>query len=70
MTHRLFVQVVVFLNRIIAFFRQTQSLHHARFAHFHELAPLITATFDELGVLLGTSRFNQILSVRPTKKRR
>jgi type IV secretion system protein VirD4 len=68
--HRLLAQLSIVCTRIIAFFTESRSLHHARFAHFHELAPLITSTFDEPGVLLGTSRFNQILSVRPTKKRR
>jgi type IV secretion system protein VirD4 len=68
--HRFFAQVVVFLSRISAFFRDTQSLHHARFASLHELSPLITATFDKPGLLLGTSHFNQILLVRPTKTRR
>jgi hypothetical protein len=68
--HRFFSQVVVFLSRISAFFQQTQSLHHARFASLHELAGLLTHTFDEPGLLLGASRFNQILRVHPTKTRR
>jgi type IV secretion system protein VirD4 len=67
---RFFSHVVVFLSRLSAFFRDTQSLHHARFASFHELSGLLTTTFDETGVLLGSSRFNQLLMVRPTKTRR
>jgi type IV secretion system protein VirD4 len=68
--HRLFSQVVVFLSRISAFFQQTQSLHHARFASLHELVGFLTYTFDEPGLLLGTSHFNQILRVHSTKTRR
>ena len=68
--HHFFSQVVVFLSRISAFFRQTHSLHHARFASLHELAGLLTHTFDEPGLLLGASRFNQILRVHPTETRR
>jgi type IV secretion system protein VirD4 len=68
--HRLLSQVVVFLSRIRAFFTKSQSLHTARFARFHELAGLLTPTFAETGVLLGTSHFNQVLSVRPTETRR
>ena len=67
--HRLLAQLSIFLSRIIAFFKESKSLHTARFASFHELSSLLTHTFDEPGVLLGTSRFNQVLSVRPTKTR-
>jgi type IV secretion system protein VirD4 len=70
MMRRLFFQVVVFLSRIRAFFQETQSLHHARFAQLHELSPLLTTRLDETGVLIGSSHFNQILRVRPTKTRR
>jgi hypothetical protein len=69
--HRLFSQLFVFLNRVVAFFRSNDAgLHHARFAHLHELTGLITPTFAETSLLLGSSSFNQVLSVRPTKTRR
>jgi hypothetical protein len=67
----LFYHMVVFFNRLHAFFTSTSGgLHHARFAHLHEQTSLITPTFDETSLLLGRSSFNQILSVRPTKTRR
>jgi type IV secretory pathway TraG/TraD family ATPase VirD4 len=69
LTHFLFSLVVLF-NRITSFFQHSQSLHHARFAHFHELIGLLTTHFDETSLLLGKSRFNQLLRVQPTKSRR
>jgi type IV secretion system protein VirD4 len=62
--------VVVFFNRIRSFFRHSQTLHHARFAHFHELTGLLTERVDETSLLLGVSHFNQLLRVRPTETRR
>jgi len=68
--HRLLAWLIIFCSRMLAFFRETQSLHHARFASLHELAPLLTTRLDETGLLLGISHFNQLLMVRPTKTRR
>jgi type IV secretion system protein VirD4 len=71
--HRLFSRLIVLLSRIIAFFKESQSLHTARFAHLYELRELITPPFADPstnGLLLGISRFNQVLSVRPTQIRR
>jgi type IV secretion system protein VirD4 len=68
--------VILLFNRITSFFQQSQDLHTARFAHLHELSPLLTDRFDErtsdvqTSLLLGISSFNQVLSVRPTKTRR
>jgi type IV secretion system protein VirD4 len=62
--------VVVLFNRIRSFFQHSHSLHHARFAHFHELTGLLTERFDETSLLLGISLFNNLLHVRPTKTRR
>jgi hypothetical protein len=67
--HRFFYQLVVGFQSIRAFFQQTQSLHTARFARLHELAPLITPHLDETSLLLGVAHFNQMLTVRPTKTR-
>jgi type IV secretory pathway TraG/TraD family ATPase VirD4 len=62
--------VVVLCNRLRSFFQHSQTLHHARFAHLHELIGLLTTRFDETSLLLGESRFNQLLRVRPTKTRK
>ena len=44
---QVFSAVVVCISRILAFFRQTQSLHNARFASLHELTELLTPTLNE-----------------------
>jgi type IV secretion system protein VirD4 len=62
---RVFSQVVVFLSRISAFFRESQSLHTARFAALHELTSLLSHTFHGTGLLLGVSAFNHLLHVTP-----
>jgi type IV secretion system protein VirD4 len=67
---QLFSAVMGEISRIRAFFDQSQSLHTARFARLHELTSLVTHTFDEPSLLLGSSSFNQVLSVRPTQTRR
>jgi type IV secretory pathway TraG/TraD family ATPase VirD4 len=65
-----FVGVVVLFNRIRSFFQNTHNLHHARFAALHELTDLLTDRVDETSLLLGVSRFNTLLRVRPTETRR
>jgi type IV secretion system protein VirD4 len=62
--------LTVFLNRLIAAFSSSQTLHTARFASLHELTGLITSRFDGTSLLLGTGSFNQPLSVRQTSARR
>jgi type IV secretory pathway TraG/TraD family ATPase VirD4 len=62
--------VVVVFNRIRSFFQHSQTLHTARFANLHELTDLLTERFDETSLLLGISRFNNLLRVRPTETRR
>jgi hypothetical protein len=69
LNHFLF-QIVVLFNRIRSFFRHSASLHRARFAALHELSVLLTERFDETSLLLGVSRFNQVLRVLPTETRR
>jgi type IV secretion system protein VirD4 len=49
-----------------------QALHRARFAHFDEVWPLLSASFPLDGVLLGTRRFlfsKRLVTVRKTKQR-
>jgi len=67
---RLIYHLVVFINRIIAFFNQTQTLHNARFARIHELKGLITPHLDTTSLFLAISHFNQVLRIRPTKTRK
>jgi hypothetical protein len=67
---------VVACIRIRAFFQQSHPLHRAHFAGLHQLTVLLTGSFTErtadvqTSLLLGISRFNQLLRVRPTKTRR
>jgi type IV secretion system protein VirD4 len=68
--YRFFSHVVVFFQRLRAFFRQTQSLHTARFASLYELTGLLTPTLNNTSLLLGVSQFNQVLTVRSTQMRR
>jgi type IV secretion system protein VirD4 len=76
MLSRVFSAVVVCISRIRAFFRQTQSLHTARFANLYELTAPLTPTIDERtadvqpSLLLGTSHFHHLLTVRPTQMRK
>jgi type IV secretory pathway TraG/TraD family ATPase VirD4 len=64
-----FYHLVVFFNRLISAFSQSQTLHTARFAALHELIGLLTSHFDGTSLLLGTGSFNQPLSVRQTSAR-
>jgi type IV secretion system protein VirD4 len=67
--HFLFSLVVLF-NRIRSFFQHSQTLHNAHFANLHELTGLLTERFDETSLMLGISRFNNVLRVQPTTTRR
>ena len=63
-------QVNIFMSRLNSLGGQSGKLHHARFAHPHELQPLISHTLDETALLLGTTRLGGIYRVTPTQKRR
>jgi type IV secretion system protein VirD4 len=64
------------VSRISAFFRQSQSLHTARFAHLYEFTALLTPpvaenmTDTQPSLLLGTSHFHHLLNVKPTQTRK
>ena len=46
-------------------------LYTDRFADSHEVDPLVSQNWqNETGLLVGVSAFNQVLSVRPSGKRR
>jgi hypothetical protein len=70
MLQQFLFRIVIFFSRIIATFKPSHSLHHARFANFHELTGLLTIHIDETSLLLGVSCFNNLLRVRPTTQRR
>jgi type IV secretion system protein VirD4 len=62
---------MVRISRLTALWQQSAELHTARFAHPHELETLVSERWQsKAGVLLGSSAFNQVLSVRPTTTRR
>jgi len=69
--NRLFYNQAIALSRIRAFFSKTNHLHTARFANLHEIDHLLRPGFANQGtsLLLGTSAYNRIAAVRPTKER-
>src|SRR5213082_1050637 len=61
----------VLLSRITGFFSADTKLHKARFARLHELKNLLSDKLNEKpSLLLGISRFNQVLRVQPTEARK
>ena len=59
------------LSWVQAHLPKSPQLFRDRFAHTHEINPLVSHNWHhEAGLLLGVSAFNQILSVRRTPKRR
>src|SRR5215216_4047583 len=59
------------VSRISALLPKTPQLYSDRFAHPHELDPLVHQDWErEAGLLVGVSSFDQVLSVRRTPKRR
>jgi type IV secretion system protein VirD4 len=59
------------LSRVHALLPKSPQLYSDRFAHPHELDPLVHPDWErEAGLLVGVSSFNQVLSVRRTPNRR
>jgi type IV secretion system protein VirD4 len=59
------------LSRVQALLPKAPQLYSDRFAHPHEVDPLVSPHWQqETGLLLGVSAFNQVLSVRSTPNRR
>src|SRR5918912_1112419 len=59
------------LSRVNALLPKSPQLYSDRFAHPHELDPLVHPDWErEAGLLVGVSPFNHVLSVRSTPKRR
>jgi len=59
------------LSRVNALLPKSPQLYSDRFAHTHEIDPLVSERWhNETGLLVGVSAFNHVLSVRQTPKRR
>jgi type IV secretion system protein VirD4 len=59
------------LSWLNAHLPKPHQLYSDRFAHTHEVDPLVSPNWQqEAGVLVGVSAFNHALSVRQTRKRR
>ena len=59
------------LSRVNALLPKPPQLYADRFAHTHEIDPLISERWhNETGLLVGVSAFNHVLSVRQSPKRR
>src|SRR5215475_13449455 len=59
------------ISRFRAFLPKPPQLYADRFAHPHEVDPLVSEHWhNETGLLVGLSPFNHVLSVRGTPKRR
>jgi type IV secretion system protein VirD4 len=59
------------ISRVQSLLPKTPQLFADRFAHPHEVDPLVSQRWQhETGLLLGVSPFTQVLSVRPTTQRR
>ena len=57
------------LSWVSAHLPKASKLYSDRFAHPHEVDPLISPNWQhETGLFLGVSSFNQALSVRPTRR--
>jgi hypothetical protein len=67
---QLLSEASVLFSHLSAFFSPEESLHPARFAHLHELTSLLHPTVDGPGLLLGESRFSQVLQITPQATRR
>ena len=59
------------LSRVQSLLPKAPQLYSDRFAHPHELDPLVHPDWErEAGLLVGVSSFDQVLSVSSTPKRR
>ena len=59
------------LSRVQALLPKAPQLYSDRFAHPHEVDPLVSPHWQKApGLLLGVSAFNQVLSVRSSPNRR
>jgi len=71
LTRLLYRLAVIYSSATVFFSHDHHKLHAARFSRLHELADLLTDSFEDVkaGLILGISHFNHIVSVRPTPKR-
>ena len=59
----------IFFSQMANLFSAEKHLHNARFAKPHELKSILSSTLDGTSLLLGESRFNYVLAVKPTEAR-
>src|SRR5918992_184710 len=64
-----FYHLNLWFSRINAWLSTGRHLHTARLALPHELKPILSSTLDGTSLLLGESRFNYVLAVKPTEAR-
>ena len=72
-TDRLVYSLLISISKTTSFFSNSvNTLHTARFARLHEIAPLYHHSLEDLqtALLLGRGSYNQIACVRPSKKQR
>src|SRR5918912_2143677 len=67
---RILDNVNIFMSRVGSLRGEARRLHHARFAHPHELHPLVSHSLDEEALLIGRTHLGGIYRVRKTAKRR
>src|SRR5438128_788758 len=60
----------IILSKLVSLQGQGGQLHHARFAHAHELKGLTSHSLDEEALLLGRTHLGGIYRVRKTSSRR
>jgi type IV secretion system protein VirD4 len=67
---QIFENCNILLSRLTSFGARSGKLHHARFAHAHELQTLISHTLVEEALLLGRTHLGGIYRVKRTRERR
>jgi type IV secretion system protein VirD4 len=67
---RILDNVNILMSRLSSLRGQSVNLHHARFAHPHELKSLTSHTLSEEALLLGRTHLGGIYRIKATPKRR
>ena len=67
---RFLTNATIILSRLASLAGSTNALHHARFAHPHELTTLTSHTLDDEALLLGRTHLGGLYRVKGTPPRR
>jgi type IV secretion system protein VirD4 len=62
--------VNILVSFALSLFAKSDGLHHARFAHVHELTSLLADRLDETSLLLGIAQGGGVYRVKTSEKRR